>query len=86
MRHFKLIRTIMAVILLLWGLLFYSPARATTVTFPSATRDVGAKMWPARSYYADYDDGNDDSGGDDSDDSSGDDGSDDNGDDAGGDD
>ncbi len=71
MRHFKLIRTIMAAILLLWGLLFYSPARATTVTFPSATQDVGAKMWPARSYYADYDDDGDDSGGDDSGDDNG---------------
>ena len=72
MRHLKLIRTIMAVTFLLWGLLFYSPAQANTVTFTRATRDVGAKMWPVLSSYddddydsGDYDDGSDDDGGDD---------------------
>jgi hypothetical protein len=67
MQHLKLIRTIMAVTLLLWGLLFYSPAQANTVTFTPATKDVGAKMWPVLSYYdnddydsSDYDDGGDD--------------------------
>jgi len=72
----------MAVTFLLWGLLFYSPAQANTVTFTRATRDVGAKMWPVLSSYddddydsGDYDDGSDDDGGDDdgSDDDGGDD-------------
>jgi hypothetical protein len=55
MRHLKLIRTIMAVTLLAWGLLFYSSVQAITVTFTPATKDVGAKMWPVLSYYDDDD-------------------------------
>ena len=67
MRQLKLIRTIMAVTLLLWGLLFYSPAQAITVTFTPATKDVGAKTWLVASYdddddggYGGYDDDDDD--------------------------
>lgn len=84
MRHLKLIRTIMAVTFLLWGLLFYSPAQANTVTFTRATGDVGGKMRLVVSYSDDddYDSGDDDYGSSDDDDSGDDDdGGDDDGDD-----
>ncbi len=59
----------MAVTLFHWGLLFYSPARAMTVNFTPATKDVGAKTWLVASYDDDddggYDDGGYDDGGDD---------------------
>lgn len=63
MRPLKLIRTIMAVTLLIFGILFYSPARANTITFTPATKNVGAKTWPVLSYYGDddYDSGDYDS-------------------------